>query len=107
MSRQRCEDAPCCGHNDFICGQTLGMPSIYREEEPDYDAQEDFYLRLDNEIEWLCEKVEEAFEDVRGDNPDAEAGWELDVARSVLATTEGPERAKNEVWRMHFGSVKR
>ena len=24
MSHLRCEDAPCCGHNDSICGQVLG-----------------------------------------------------------------------------------
>lgn len=24
MTHARCEDAPCCGHNDSICGQTLG-----------------------------------------------------------------------------------
>lgn len=55
-------------------------------------------------VDELYAEVETAFRDVENDNPDVEAGWETDVARSVLAMSEGSAADKDEVFRMFFGA---
>lgn len=68
----------------------------------------DTWIALEEDVDALDDLVEQAFRDVEADFPDAECGWELDVARSTLAIAiadGASRRAAREVMRRKFGLV--
>lgn len=55
----------------------------------------------EEKVSELMREVEVAFADVEADNPDAEPGWEWDVARAVVrhGLVEGNKEEQDEVLR--------